>query len=166
MRHRTPTGFSRGRLAALALALLVVAPRVVIAQRGGGDAAARNSCPAADSGKFAILAGDARAIADAAASHIDTILVEPRSMQLTLHDSVSLTGFVEIFAVDKSGQTVQKYAPLFTTVPDGVVCLRRGYVIAAKAGRTVLTIGAGHLRTNPRVTDARPGTRVIITVLP
>jgi hypothetical protein len=154
------------RVRALLVAAVAFAPAFVHAQRGGRDTAPRNGCPATDSGKFERMAGDARALADAAASHVDTILVEPRSMQLTLHDSVSLTGFVEVFALDKAGQSVASFSALFTTPSDGIICLRRGYVIASKAGRTVLTVSAAHLRTNPRVTDARPGTRVAITVLP
>ena len=150
----------------LLIALCVVAPASVVAQRGGREAALRNECPAADSGKFQRMAGDARAVADAAASRVDTILVEPTSMQLTLHDSVSLTGFVEVFALDRAGRTVPDFVALFTAGGDGVVCLRKGYIVAAKAGQTVLTVGAAHLRTNPRVTNVRPGTRVAITVLP
>ena len=166
MRYRALPHIRRSIGAALPVALLLLLPHAGRAQRGGRNAAPGNGCPSADSGKFARMSGDAQAVADAAARRVDTILVEPRSMQLTLHDSVSLTGFVEVFALDKGGQSVADFTALFTTGTDGVVCLRRGYVVAAKTGRTVLTVGAAHLRTNPRVTDAHPGTRVIVTVLP
>lgn len=153
MRHRTGL---------LALLLVVCSVGSASAQTSPAD-----SVRAARRARMAAAMAAARARADEGARLVDTIVVTPPRLELTVGDSIvspELMARLQIVGLTAAGDTVPEFAKTIALEPNPSVQVSDVYYVARRAGTAWLWIYIGADVSHPLFVDSGDVTRVQILV--